>query len=517
MAAVLLSATVFAQTPDKMSYQAVVRNANNNVVANQAVGMQISIVQGSTNGSAIYAETQNPTTNTNGLISIEIGTGTTSDDFSSIDWANGPFYIKTETDPTGGSNYTITGTSQLMSVPYALYAKTSGSSIPGPAGTNGLDGIDGINGTNGADGADGAAGATGPQGPTGAEGAAGPTGATGPQGLIGLTGATGPQGVAGADGATGSQGVAGADGVGIAQTLSQSGNTVTLSDGGGSATFTDTNLDAAGVTALGFTSGAHTTKYTDAEAVTAVGAHTVDTDTQLDAAGVTALGFVAGAITSEVDGSITNEIQSLSVSSVGDTLILSNSNYVIVPGISIANYIGVPATGPAVVGDFRDGGIVFWVDPSDNTHGMICAPLDQSAIASWGCDASNGYPALDTLIGTGDSNTIYIEAGCTSTGGAADICANLFLNGFSDWFLPSIGALDEMYTQKAIIDATAALNGGIAFSASLYWSSSIYVDSSYGWVGGSDGDEAWIKSFSSGSKGPHISTNIWRVRAVKKF
>ncbi len=318
--AVLLTATFFlpqqasAQTPEKMSYQAVVRGANNNVVANQGVGMQISILQGSANGSAIYVETQNPTTNTSGLISVEIGTGTTSDDFSTIDWAAGPFFIKTETDPTGGTNYTITGTSQLMSVPYALYAKTSGSSIPGPAGTNGLDGANGI---------DGAIGATGPAG------AVGPTGTAGTQGVIGLTGvdgavgATGPQGVAGIDGAigatgangaVGAQGATGADGSGIAQTLSQSGNTITLSDGGGSATFTDTDtqLDAAGVTALGFTSGAHTTKYTDAEAVAAVGAHTTDTDTHIDAAGVTALGFVSGAHTVEIDGSITNEIQNLS-------------------------------------------------------------------------------------------------------------------------------------------------------------------------------------------------------------
>jgi len=59
------------------------------------------------------------------LVSIEIGTGATSDDFSAIDWANGPYFIKTETDPTGGTTYTITGTNQLLSVPYAMHAKTA--------------------------------------------------------------------------------------------------------------------------------------------------------------------------------------------------------------------------------------------------------------------------------------------------------------------------------------------------------------------------------------------------------
>jgi len=124
LAAVLLTASVFAQSPAKMSYQAVVRDASNALVTTQAVGMQISILQGSNTGTPVYVETQTPTTNANGLVTFEIGTGTTSDDFSAIDWANGPYFIKTETDPAGGTSYTITGTSQLLSVPYALHAKT---------------------------------------------------------------------------------------------------------------------------------------------------------------------------------------------------------------------------------------------------------------------------------------------------------------------------------------------------------------------------------------------------------
>jgi hypothetical protein len=111
-----------------MSYQAVIRDNSNALVTNQIVGMQISILQGSANGTAVYAETQTPTTNTNGLVSIEIGGGTVvSGNFSTIDWANGPYFMKTETDPAGGTNYTITGTSQLLSVPYAMYAANSGS------------------------------------------------------------------------------------------------------------------------------------------------------------------------------------------------------------------------------------------------------------------------------------------------------------------------------------------------------------------------------------------------------
>ncbi|MHB1277651.1 MAG: Lcl C-terminal domain-containing protein [Bacteroidia bacterium] len=128
VAAVALTASAFAQAPEKMSYQAVVRDAGNALVSSQAVGMQISILQGSVSGTAVYVETLAPTTNVNGLVSIEIGTGTVVfGTFASIDWSAGPYFIKTETDPGGGTNYTITGTSQLLSVPYALHAKTAES------------------------------------------------------------------------------------------------------------------------------------------------------------------------------------------------------------------------------------------------------------------------------------------------------------------------------------------------------------------------------------------------------
>ena len=126
IAALLITASVFAQTPEKMSYQAIVRDGSNNLLTSKAVGMQISVLKGSVTGSAVYVETQKPKTNVNGLVSIQIGSGIVqSGTFSVIDWVNGPYFIKTETDPTGGTNYTISGTSQLMSVPYALHAKTA--------------------------------------------------------------------------------------------------------------------------------------------------------------------------------------------------------------------------------------------------------------------------------------------------------------------------------------------------------------------------------------------------------
>ena len=137
-AVLLMTASVFAQAPEKMSYQAVVRDGSNALVSSTAVGMQISILQGSTGGSAVYVETQTPTTNFNGLVNIEIGGGTVvSGNFSTINWANGPYFIETKTDLAGGTNYTITGTSQLLSVPYALHAKTA-ETVTGGIGATAL-------------------------------------------------------------------------------------------------------------------------------------------------------------------------------------------------------------------------------------------------------------------------------------------------------------------------------------------------------------------------------------------
>jgi hypothetical protein len=163
LVALLLTANVFAQAPQKMSYQAVIRKSNNALVQSLPVGMKISILKGSATGTAVYVETQTATTNANGLVSLEIGTGTAiTGTFAAINWANGPYFIKTETDPNGGTAYTIAGTNELMSVPYALFS---------------------ANGTPGPQGAVGATGATGAQGPIGLTGAAGANGTNGIDGI----------------------------------------------------------------------------------------------------------------------------------------------------------------------------------------------------------------------------------------------------------------------------------------------------------------------------------------------
>ena len=198
---------VWAQVPQQISYQSVIRDGNNVVVASSQVGIKISLLKGTATGPAVFVETHRKTTNANGLVSLEIGTGTVlSGRFSSIDWANGPYLIQTETDPTGGTNYSIPAVIALNSVPYALFAANG---TPGPKGDKGDPGAIGDKGDRGATGLTGPQGPIGLTGPAGAVGDKGDTGASGPTGVAGLTG---PQGIQGLTGATGSQGPVGLTG-----------------------------------------------------------------------------------------------------------------------------------------------------------------------------------------------------------------------------------------------------------------------------------------------------------------
>ena len=129
--ALIISGSLMAQTPQSFKYQAVARNASGDVVAGQAVGMQISILQSSESGTTIYTETHVDSTNQFGLVTLEIGTGTTTDDFTAIDWSNDIYFIQIEMDATGGTSYVLIGTSQLLSVPYALHAKTAANIFSG--------------------------------------------------------------------------------------------------------------------------------------------------------------------------------------------------------------------------------------------------------------------------------------------------------------------------------------------------------------------------------------------------
>jgi hypothetical protein len=357
------SVSILAQTPEKMSYQLVLRDASNTLLTNQQVGIQISILQTTNTGSSVYTETQTATTNINGLLSLEIGTGTSSDNFNAIDWSAGPYFIKTATDASGGINYSIIGTSQLMSVPYALYAKTAGN-----------------------------------------------------------------------------------------DELKE--NTANKS----------TNIVADAASDVKFPSVKSVKTYIDA-------------------------------VQDDVDA---NE----NASSTSDATL---QGYIDALEARIAALEPQPAA--AIIGDLRDGGIVFWVDPDNNTHGLVCALQDYANLVEWGCYGTD-LPSVPTVpwngpaegsgaeIGDGEPNTTGILADC-STAPAALAARALGV----EWFLPSINELQEMYLHRATLEAVSGFN---AFS-DFYWSST------------ESGSQYMWRQDSNGFRGASIKNSPGLVRAVRAF
>ena len=147
------------------------------------------------------------------------------------------------------------------------------------------------------------------------------------------------------------------------------------------------------------------------------------------------------------------------------------------------------------------GGYIFYDKGgySDGWRYLEAAPSDQSTSAEWGCDEISISGADGTAVGTGEQNTIDIEAGCTIPGTAADLCANLSLGGYSDWFLPSKDELNLMYENLKVF-------GVSDFVDSFYWSSSEF-----------NAYFAWAQYFGSGLQFNYDKYYTLRVRAVRAF
>ena len=139
--------SALAQAPEGVNYQAVIRDNAGDLISNSFIGLKITLFQGSINGTSVFEESFDISTNDYGLVNIVIGEGNfISGDFALIDWSNGPYFIEISADENGGTNYEIMGTQELMSVPYALYAKTAGN---GPQGEQGIQGETGPQGLQG--------------------------------------------------------------------------------------------------------------------------------------------------------------------------------------------------------------------------------------------------------------------------------------------------------------------------------------------------------------------------------
>jgi len=479
--ALLLTLSSFAQAPEKMSYQAVIRDASNALVTNQQVGMQISILQGST---AVYEETQTPTSNTNGLVSLEIGTGTViSGFFPAIDWSAGTYFIKTETDPTGATNYTITGTSQLLSVPYALYANTSSDTEAVAVNTAKVGYTEAAVSVN----TDVAAN-TAKVGYTEAAVSVN-TDVAANTAKTGITSAQANEIVAN----TTKVGITAVQASAITDNTAKTGIITDQSD---AIVLNTAKVGITSAQASAITDNTAKVGYTEA----AVSVNT-------DVAANTAKTGITSAQANEIVANTTKVgITAVQASAITDNTAKYSKNEV---DALIANLERV-LTDP-IVGDIRAGGVVFWVDPFDNRHGLVCAFSDYSTTVQWGCDGTDlqGVPNApynpDALagsgaeIGDGVSNTNNILIDCS------DAPAALAARSLgAQWFLPSAKELNEMYNNRTILEAVSVFT---EFSP-VYWSSTEFT-----------AGLAWGQNFFSGG-GSHNAYNksgTINVRAVRAF
>jgi hypothetical protein len=182
------------------------------------------------------------------------------------------------------------------------------------------------------------------------------------------------------------------------------------------------------------------------------------------------------------------------------TNLISNGSYV----WTTSNDTIPPALTPSI-GDFFQGGVVFWINPNDSTQGLSCDIVDL-VTTTWGCMGISIPGAYGTNIGSGKLNTLNILTGCFTSGIAAANCYNSNNGGYSDWFLPSQDELNEIYLNKNIINSVSISNGGNPIVNPIYWSSTEY-----------NNNQSYYQNLDNGSQIHDNKDGNYDIRAIRSF
>ena len=417
----LLCVCTKAQVPAKFSFQAVIRSANGTLLSNGNASVRISILQGSAAGNTVFSETHSAATNGNGLASLQVGGGTNVlGSIASIDWANGPYFIKTEVDPLNGNNFTLSNETQLLSVPYALFAGNGGT--PGPQG---------------------------------------PAGAQGPQGIPGPTGPSGsfPAGTNAGEmlywnGTTWTAIAPGTSGL----SLNICNGVPTWGPCPGSIAAITTTA-ASSITSTSATVGGNVLS-AGGLTVTQRGVCYATTPLPTTANTVVTSGSGTGSFSTNLTGLTANTTYYVRAFATNSA------------GTSYGNEISFAPIQTIAIGQTYNGGIIFYVD-NTGQHGLISATQDLGIGSPWGCEGTS-INGTSLVVGTGLFNTEAIVVGCSATNTAAYLTYNLDYNGYTDWYLPSRDELSLMYTNLY----QAGLG---SFNLATYWSST-EANNSTAWI-----------------------------------